>query len=153
MAWAPQTPQARAAMLARLSASRPPGQVITAFSGGPDAHSMLSPPSVQHALLGCLTTAAALPLRAACADCRAAVAGQAWEDRGTVIKGSIAAWRACFPRARCANVRMWDYYSANLRTTPVVDADFVHFEGLRELNMAGCRAKPLCTSAAFTRWT
>ena len=27
-----------------------------------------------------------------------------WEDRDTVIQGSITAWRACFPRALCANV-------------------------------------------------
>jgi hypothetical protein len=134
-------------MFARLSASRPPEQVITAFCGGPDAHSMLSPPSVQHALLNCLTTAAALPLRAACADCRAAVAGKAWEDSGTVIHGSIAAWRACFPRAHCANVRKWGFDEVDVvRTAPVVDADFVHFEGLRELHMAGCTA---VTDAAF----
>jgi hypothetical protein len=148
LAWPPQTPQARAAMFARLSASRPPAQVITAFSGGPDAHTMLSPPSVHHALLGFLTTAAALPLRAACADCRAVVAGKAWEDSCTLIKGSIAAWRACFPRARCANVRQWKPYwdTERVRRTPVLDADFVYFEGLRDLNMGGCRA---VTDAAF----
>jgi hypothetical protein len=39
-----------------------------------------------------------------------AVAQQRWEDRDTVIMGSIAAWRRCFPRARCANVRSWKSY-------------------------------------------
>ena len=55
-----------------------------------------------------------------------------------MIKGSIAAWRACFPRARCANVHEEDMTGYGERAVPVVDADFVHFEGLRELFMAGC---------------
>ena len=54
--------------------------------------------------------------------------------------GSIGGWRACFPRARCANVYQIP------RRTPVADADFVHFVGLWELNMASCKA---VTDAAF----
>ena len=52
-------------------------------------------------------------------------------------KGSIAAWRASFPRARAANVSLrvpW----ARGRATPVVDADFVHLQGLRALVVRGC---------------
>ncbi len=101
-AWAPQSPQARAAMFTRISASRAPTQPITAFAAGASAHTVLSPPAVQHALLSMLTTAAALPLRATCAEARAAVAGHGWCDRDTVHHGSTAAWRRCFPRAQCA---------------------------------------------------
>jgi hypothetical protein len=66
-----------------------------------------------------------------------------WEDVGTVIKGSIAQWRACFPRARGANVWM---LGTSRSLTPVVDADFVHFVGLRGLNMSRCTQ---VTDAAF----
>jgi hypothetical protein len=97
-------------------------------------------------LLRLFDTREACVLRLVCREFVEAVAQQRWEDRDTVIHGSIAAWRRCFPRARCANVRMWDWYAVAIRRAPVVDADFVHFEGLRELYMAGCRA---VTDAAF----
>jgi hypothetical protein len=129
-------------MFARISASRAPGTALAAFAGA-GSHTVLS--AVQHALLACFTTRTALPLRAACREARAAVASHAWEDRDTIIKGSIAAWRACFPRARCANVRMRDW-EEGYRRAPVMYADFAHFEGLRELNMAGCSD---VTDAAF----
>ncbi len=126
-------------MFARISASRPPDHAITAFAGGASAHTMLSPPAVQLALLPLLSTAAALPLRAACRDARAAVAGHEWQDCATVIRGSLAAWRRCFPRAQCANV-------SGRRAAPLADGDFVHFQGLRRLNVAGWRG---ITDAAF----
>ena len=44
-------------------------------------------------------------VRLVCRELQAAVAAHPWEDRETVILGSIGAWRACFPRARCANVQ------------------------------------------------
>ena len=97
-------------------------------------------------LLPLFTTAEACALRLVCREFLAAVSEHPWEDRDTVIKGSIAAWRACFPHARCANVQQWATRYRNKRTAPVVDADFVHFEGLRELHMAGCLA---VTDAAF----
>ncbi len=81
-------------------------------------------------------------LRLVCREFVEVVGRQQWEDRETLIMGSIAAWRACFPRARCANINK--RYRG--RTAPVVDADFVHFEGLRELNMSGCTD---FTDAAF----
>ena len=84
-------------------------------------------------LLPLFTTRDACALRLVCREFLAAVSEHPWEDRGTVIKGSIAAWRACFPHARCANVRQWVLHGTNRRAAPVVDADFVHFEGLREL--------------------
>jgi hypothetical protein len=146
MAWAPQTPAARAAMFARISASRAPGTALSAACGGADAHTLLSPQRVQAALLGFFDSRTVLPLRAACKEARAAVAGHAWEDGVTLIRGSIAAWRACFPRARCANVTNFVQFNAPWRAVSVVDADFVHLAGLRELNMAGCSA---VTDAAF----
>ena len=83
-------------------------------------------------LLPLFSTRDACALRLVCREFLAAVSEHPWEDRGTAIKGSIAAWRACFPHARCANVQ---YYSiGGGRTAPVMDADFVHFEGLRELH-------------------
>ena len=94
------------------------------------------------ALLQFFDTPAACALRLVCREFQAAVAAHPWEDRRTVILGSIGGWRACFPRARCANVHM--IYRG--RRTPVVDADFVHFVGLWELNMTACRA---VTDAAF----
>ena len=98
------------------------------------------------ALLPFFDTRQACALRLACREFQAAVAAYPWEDRKTVILGSIGEWRTCFPRARCANVRMWDPAGLIKRRTPVVNADFVHFVGLWELNMTACRA---VTDAAF----
>ena len=92
------------------------------------------------ALLHFFDTPAACALRLVCREFQAAVAAHPWEDRETVIRGSIGGWRACFPRARCANVHNF------IRRAPVVDGDFVHFVGLWELNMARCMA---VTDAAF----
>ena len=98
-------------------------------------------------LLPLFTTAEACALRLVCREFLAAVSEHPWEDRDTVIKGSIAAWRACFPHARCANVQHFEFSGGlNRRAAPVVDADFVHFEGLRELYMARCTD---VTEAAF----
>ena len=97
------------------------------------------------ALLQFFDTPEACVLRLVCRELQAAVAAHPWEDRDTVILGSIGAWRACFPRARCANVR-YDEETQGWRHTPVVDADFVHFVGLWELDMSFCRA---VTDAAF----
>ena len=98
-------------------------------------------------LLPFFSTRDACALRLVCREFLAAVSEHPWEDRRTEIEGSIGAWRACFPCARCANVQKWAFEGDRMaRTTPVVDADFVHFEGLRELYMAGCR---IVTDAAF----
>jgi hypothetical protein len=98
-------------------------------------------------LLPLFSTRDACALRLVCREFLAAVSEHPWEDRGTVIMGSIAAWRACFPRARCANVQKMSWGLArSKRTAPVSNADFVHFEGLRELHMAECTD---VTDAAF----
>ena len=97
-------------------------------------------------LLAFFDTPEACVLRLVCREFQAAVAAHPWEDRETVILGSIGAWRACFPRPRCANVRRYDPHMGTVRRMPVVDADFVHFVGLWELNMGYCWA---VTDAAF----
>ena len=97
-------------------------------------------------LLPLFSTAEACALRLVCREFLAAMSEQPWEDGETVIKGSIAAWRTCFPRARTANVACHTFTGGEVRTAPVVDADFVHFEGLRELNMMHCGD---VTDAAF----
>ena len=107
---------------------------------GGEGHTLLA--ECPGALLQFFDTPRACALRLVCREFQAAVAAFPWEDRGTVILGSIGGWRACFPRARCANVRM----SVGGRRVPVVDADFVHFVGLWELNMRSCKA---VTDAAF----
>ncbi len=96
------------------------------------------------ALLPMFTTAEATVLGQLCREFRSTVADFPWEDDETVIMGSVAAWRACFPRARWANVN--GFFGEGGRMTPLVDADFVHFEGLRRLNMRGCKR---ITGAAF----
>ena len=94
------------------------------------------------ALLQFFDTPGACVLRLVCRELQAAVAAHPWEDRKTVILGSIGGWRACFPRARCANVCM-DHGG---RRSSVVDTDFVHFVGLWELDMSYCKA---VTDSAF----
>ena len=111
---------------------------------GGEGHTLLA--ECPSALLHFFDTPGACALRLVCREFQAAVAAFPWEDRGTVILGSICGWRACFPRARCANVRENGPGVAVMRHTPVVDADFMHFVGLWELNMRGCRA---VTDAAF----
>ena len=101
-------------------------------------------------LLPLFSTAEACALRLVCREFLAAVSEQPWEDGDTVIHGSIAAWRASFPHACCANVLVRTMYLEAWgwegRAASVVDADFVHFEGLRELRMLGCTD---VTDAAF----
>jgi WD40 repeat protein len=98
---APPPPTASAAMFARLSASRPPRQAISAFAGGALDTTILS--TCQDTLLSFFTTRTVLPLRAACRDARAAIARRGWEDLDTAILGSLTAWAACFPAARAGN--------------------------------------------------
>jgi len=95
------------------------------------------------ALLPMFTTAEATVLRLLCREFKDTVAEFPWEDDKTLIKGSVADWRACFPRARWANV---SDRGAGYCRVPVEDADFVHFVGLRRLDMSNCRG---ITDAAF----
>ena len=81
----------------------------------------------------------ALSLRAASRACCEAVAEHAWSDyehdpyaqtRSSHIKGSLALWRRCFPRATAANVS---------GRRDLTDADFVDLRGIRKLNMRFCK--------------
>ena len=80
-------------------------------------------------IFGFLTTREARALRLVCHLCCADVAAARWHDEETRISGPLAAWRACFPNARAANVAG----RADLQ-----DADFARLAGLKALNMSGC---------------
>ena len=113
-----------------------------------DLNSIVSMLPIRTVLFPFLDTRDASALRLTCQELKQAVTDFPWEDMGTVIRGSIAQWRACFPRARGAYVRQMGMYGQNPngRLTAVVDGDFVHFVGLRALNMSYCRQ---VTDAAF----
>ena len=117
--------------------------MLVPLAGG-GQESLLS--EVGFVLLPLFTTRDACALRLVCREFLAAVSEHPWEDGQTAIKGSIAAWRACFPHARCANIAHHSFTGGEVRIAPVEDADFVHFEGLRELNMLGSED---VTDAAF----
>lgn len=94
-------------------------------------------------------------LRAASKACREAVAAHPWSDfdapnndylyhsfgirQRSMIRGRVSSWRACYPRARAANINFNDN---------VTDADFVHLRGLDTLSMSGCWQEGI-TDAAF----
>ena len=147
-AMAPPPFGALAAAFARISASRaPPHAPISAFCGGPSPATLLSPPAVQQTLLRCLPTRAQLALRATCRDARAAVASFPFNDLGTVIRGSVASWRACYPRAIGAAAYSRNPYCddgpeycglSDGRLRHLVDADFEHFRGLENLFISHC---------------
>ena len=114
---------------------------------GGGQESLLSEVGSQY-LLPLFTTRDACALRLVCREFLAAVTEQPWEDTETVILGSIAAWRASFPRARCANVSECTWQGS--RRTPLLDADFVHLQSLRALDMSGCsldHRRRLCAPA------
>jgi hypothetical protein len=105
------------------------------LAGGGE-ETLLSEVGAQY-LLHYFTTAEACALRLVCREFLAAVTEQPWEDRETVIKGSIAAWRACFHRARSANVQRVPSWGPERRIAPVTNADFNFFVGVRQLSIAG----------------
>jgi len=77
-----------------------------------------------------------LELRAASRTCRDAVTEHAWHDTcktsdtsKSLIRGSLALWRRCFPHATAANLR---------GRYQVDDADLVHLRGIRWLDIRAC---------------
>ena len=98
-----------------------------ALAGGSGSRTVMS--AASDALLPFFSTREARDLRLVSRECLGAVARHPWADRATRIAGSVAAWRASFPRAKVANVTMFPY-GPNRRSTSIVDADFVHFEGV-----------------------
>ena len=145
-------------MFHTISSSLSPWDAICAFAGGALPHTILS--CCQTPLLSMFDTRTVLPLRATCRDATLAVAAHPWDDAHTVIHGNIGpallpadpgaqagAWRACFPRARAANVsERYAEENPRGRRWPVLDGDFAHLAGLRALNMSHCSA---VTDAAF----
>ena len=93
---------------------------------------------VGEGVLGFFTTREAHVLRLVCVEFKEAVAIVPWADLETRII-NVGRWRTCFPRARKANISC--VYS-------IVDADFVHFEGIHTLNMFYCSQAGI-TDAAF----
>ena len=117
------------------------------FAGGDGDYSILSvlfgPHSIGAGILCFLTMIDSNNVRVQCRECHQAVKDFPWMDTKSRIKGSVKAWRAAFPLARCVNV--------SGRADDIVDADFVHIRGeegvrLHSLNMWGCNA---VTDAAF----
>ena len=80
-----------------------------------------------------------------CSEFREAVAVVPWADLRTRIRGNVGGWRRSFPRATKANIS-GDVYPR--QRNAIVDADFVHFEGIRTLNMSYCDQAGI-TDAAF----
>jgi hypothetical protein len=96
------------------------------------------------ALLPMFTTEEATVLRLVCKEFKATVAEFPWRDVDTVIHGSVAAWRACFPMARSANINQEVWRQG--RRTPILDSDFEYLRGLEWLDMTQCTS---VTDAAF----
>ena len=158
-------------MYARISYTRGELGPILRFAGGPEAEWPCGLFRIlRFVLLPMLTTRDANALRLVCKELKREVEEHPWEDMETVIQGYVGArvgerewqrgaWRACFPRARGANVGQRgdeNWQNPNGRRAAVVDADFVHFVGLRALNMRWCREVTdavLCTSRALRSWT
>ncbi len=159
--------EAGAAMYARISSTRGELGPIVRFAGGLQAEwagSMFH--AMRFAVLPMLTTQEGNTLRLVCRELKHRVEEHPWEDMETVIQGYMGArvgeregqrgaWRACFPQARGANVggRGGSGHDDCGRPTPIIgrhlpmrDADFVHFVGLRALNMSYCKR---VTDAAF----
>ena len=95
--------------------------------------------SVGEVILGFFTMEEANALRLVCSEMREAVAGAAWFDMKTRIAGSLATWRARFPKARAANVE---------KRRDLADGDFVHLKGVHMLDMSH-RNHPGITDLAF----
>jgi len=117
------------------------------------------------ALLPMFTTKDALVLRLLCKEFKDTVTEFPWEDKNTLIKGSVAGWRACFPRAKCANLSRLGWQTSKLMDADllhlvgvkwvdisccgnITDAGFVHLKGVHTLGVSGC-SQTTITDAAF----
>ena len=85
--------------------------------------------SVGEGVLGFFDTREARALRLVCSEFCEAVAIVPWSDMGTRIRGTVSGWRKSFPCATKANISV----EAGQRHNSIVDADFVHFEGIHTL--------------------
>ena len=98
-----------------------------------DVLAVLQPPYGEHGvgkgIFGFLSTREARPLRLVSSVLCADVRNARWYDRDTVITGDLRKWRACFSKARCANVSGRE---------DLTDADLVHLRGVEEVNLRDC---------------
>jgi len=88
----------------------------------------------KRSIMSYLSQEGVLELRAASRTCRDAVAEHVWDDwkEGlSIIKGSLASWRRCFPLATAAIL------SEGHKT--VKDADLVLLRGIRKLYIRDCK--------------
>jgi hypothetical protein len=99
--------------------------------------------SVGDGVFGFFDTREARALRLVCSEFREAVAVVPWADMRTRIRGNVGGWRRSFPRATKANIGR-----GRGRHNAIVDADFVHFEGIHTLDMSRCDQVGI-TDAAF----
>lgn len=132
------SPADHAALFARVAASRGAAQPLSAFAGGAHPHTILS--ACSGTLLRLLSTRAVLPLRAACREARSAVARHPFADAATAVRGSLPAWRACFPCATAA--------SCAGRRAPLAPQELACLRGLRELHLLGAAAEALAAARA-----
>ena len=101
--------------------------------------------SVGEGILGFFDTREARAIRLVCTEFREAVAIVPWSDMTTCILRDVGSWRKCFPRAAKANVSYSIFRCVSLK---LVDADFMHFEGIHTLDMSWCDQAGI-TDAAF----
>ncbi len=99
-------------------------------------------------ILGFFDTKEARAIRLVCTEFREAVAIVPWADMGTRITGNVGGWRASFPHATKANISVKDRHPMPEIHNSIVDADFVHFEGLHALDMSYCSQADI-TDASF----
>ncbi len=104
--------------------------------------------SVGGGVLGFFDTQEARALRLVCSEFREAVSVVPWADMRTRIWGNVGGWRRSFPRATKANISVSEIDLLFQRYNAIVDADFVHFEGLHTLDMSRCDQVGI-TDAAF----
>jgi len=76
-----------------------------------------------------LTTYDARALRLVNHESREAVSAFRWKDKKTRITGSLAAWRACFPRAVWANL---------IDRKKITNDDLMHLANIEILTMYAC---------------
>lgn len=120
---------------------------------GGEGHSLLVEcPSV---LLDMFSTPEACQLRLICREFLGAVSAHCWKDSTTVIRGSIPLWRACFPRARCANVRASSPWAPGGRRLFTSEAVWASLTGLEELDMSQQRLPEaaFCVLASLKKLT
>ena len=99
--------------------------------------------SVGEGILGFFDMKEARIIRLVCSEFREAIAIARWADMETRISGNVGGWRMSFPHAMKASISV-----TRPQVNSIVDADFVHFEGVNTLDMSGCNQEGI-TDAAF----